>query len=228
MRRLLLVLLKKGSLIVLMFVMFVSMMNFTSGFKQMVDQQQLVADIERSIHDYKAIMGVDNSRRLALEKVFGIINKYNRKLSEEEKNSIANEIYEMSVKYTNLDVDLICATITHESARTWNANVVSRAGALGLMQVMPQTGYVLGKLEGIEWTTAEETLFDPIKNIRLGCRYLSLLIDMYEVDGGLAAYNGGERRAAKWLASGRDDEVLYKETRQYIPAILKLYDNYRN
>jgi soluble lytic murein transglycosylase-like protein len=54
------------------------------------------------------------------------------------------------------------------------------------------------------------------------------LIENYHLDGGLAAYNGGEYRAAKWLKSGRKNSVLAMETRGYVPAILKLYDNFRN
>ncbi len=98
---------------------------------------------------------------------------------------------------------------------------------MGLMQIMPPTGIFLSENEGIKWTQAEEILYNPIYNIRLGCRYLSSLIEMYQLDGGLAAYNGGPKRAAMWLASGRDDKILYEETRGYIPAILNLYENFR-
>ena len=97
-------------------------------------------------------------------------------MPEDEKYSIANEIYKMSLKYNNLNVDLICATITHESALTWRKTIKSPVGAMGLMQIMPQTGILMAKKEGIEWKSAEKTLFDPITNIRLGCRYLSFLI----------------------------------------------------
>ncbi|MDZ7344543.1 MAG: transglycosylase SLT domain-containing protein, partial [candidate division KSB1 bacterium] len=87
---------------------------------------------------------------------------------------------------------------------------------------------LLAAEENIPWTTPEEILYDPILNIRLGCRYLSNLIALYELDGGLAAYNGGEKRAAMWLASGRDDRILWAETRGYIPAVLKLYEQFQN
>jgi soluble lytic murein transglycosylase len=148
-------------------------------------------------------------------------------MSEDIKDNVAFEIYQMSKKYDNLNIDLICATITHESALSWNPKVISRAGALGLMQIMPTTGAFLAESEGIEWTTSEEVLFDPIKNIQLGCKYLSNLVEMFDVEGGLAAYNGGARRAAKWLANNRDYKVLYKETRGYIPAIMKLYERFK-
>ena len=173
-------------------------------------------------------MHVDSVRQYYIQKVIALIDRYNKSMPADMKYNIANEIYEMSVKYSNLDVDLICATITHESAFTWNPKIVSRAGAMGLMQIMPATGMFLAEAEGIPWTSAEDVLFDPVYNIRLGSRYLSTLISMYNIEGGLAAYNGGERRAALWLQKGKDDRVLWEETRGYVPAILKLYQEYTN
>ncbi|HDK35749.1 MAG TPA: lytic transglycosylase domain-containing protein, partial [Bacteroidetes bacterium] len=64
----------------------------------------------------------------------------------------------------------------------------------------------------------------PISNIRLGCRHLSALIQTYGVEGGIAAYNGGERKAAEWLASNKAKGILYKETENYVPAVLR-YNN---
>ncbi|MDH7561461.1 MAG: lytic transglycosylase domain-containing protein [bacterium] len=171
---------------------------------------------------------VNDKYEANVQKIAAIVRRYNPKLSPERVRAIGREIYDMSIKYDNLDPDLICATITHESARTWDSTVVSAAGAMGLMQIMPATGAYLAALEGIQWTTAEEILFNPIYNIRLGCRYLSMLIDAYEVDGGLAAYNSGPKRAERWLASNRNNQVLYRETRGYIPAVLRLYDQFRN
>ena len=126
-----------------------------------------------------------------------------------------------------MDVHLISAIITHESAYKWDPKVVSKKGAMGLMQVMPETAKTLVEFEGIEWTTPEEILFDPVINIRLGCKYLSGMIKLYEIDGGLAAYNGGWKRAALWLARNRADGVLYKETQNYIPTVLSLYEKFR-
>jgi len=122
---------------------------------------------------------------------------------------------------------LICATITHESGRSWNPRVSSPAGAMGLMQVMPLTGRYISEVEGITWTSAEDILYDPILNIRLGCRYLSSMVRSYELDGGLAAYNGGERIAALWLKNNRADGILWNETSKYVPSVLKLYEEYK-
>ncbi len=143
------------------------------------------------------------------------------------KYKIASEINDASMKYDNLDVDLICATITHETGFTWDPKIVSPAGAVGLMQVMPPTGKFLARVEGIPWTNASDVLLDPVLNIRLGSRYLSSLVEMYEIDGGLAAYNGGGKRAKMWLAQNRKKGVLYKETQNYVPAVLALYEKFR-
>ena len=220
--------LRKLTFVVLMVLLFLSSLNFTSNIKRMEEDHEKVTSIAHEVSGFESSLKIDSARMAAILKIKGIMIRYNKQLTETDKDEIANEIYLMSVKYDNLDVDLICATITHESARSWRSDVISPAGAMGLMQIMPHTGSFLSKHEGIDWTSAEDILYNPIYNIRMGCRYLSMLIELYHIDGGLAAYNGGERRAAKWLASGRNDDVLFEETRGYVPAVLKLYDTYKN
>jgi soluble lytic murein transglycosylase len=183
--------------------------------------------LSRELVDLRSAMNIDSVRQYKIQKILGIIDQHSASLTSDEAYDIANEIYEMSVKYTNLDVDLICAVITHESARTWDPTVVSTAGAMGLMQIMPVTGFFLAEYEGISWTSPEEVIFNPIYNIRMGTRYLSMLTERYGLDGALAAYNGGERQAALYIENGMDDTYLWSETRQYIPAVLKLYDDYQ-
>jgi hypothetical protein len=206
----------------------ISMLSFAFRFYTLDQSTAKMADLERTINTLKAAMNVDTMRQYQIQKVMAIIERYNPDMASGKKYEIADEIYKMSVKYPNLSVDLVCATITHESALTWRPDVRSNAGAMGLMQVMPATGVFLAADEGVPWTTPQDMLYNPITNIRLGCRYLSTLISLYELDGGLAAYNGGEKRAALWLASGRDNRVLWEETRGYIPAVLKLYEQFQD
>lgn len=66
--------------------------------------------------------------------------------------------------------------------------------SMGLMQIMPDTGYFLRQHEGLPWTDARDVLFNPIYNIRLGCRYLSSLIDVYQIDGGWRPTTAGNVR----------------------------------
>ncbi|MFQ5484321.1 MAG: lytic transglycosylase domain-containing protein [Desulfobacterales bacterium] len=186
-----------------------------------------IGALEQDFNTLRSIMQIDQERQSTEQKIIQIIERYNPYMPLSMKRKIAKEIYRMSLKYPNLDVNLICATITHESGRAWNPRVVSNAGAMGLMQIMPNTGKWLAKYEGIKWTTAEEILFNPIYNIRLGTRYLSALVETYDVEGGLAAYNGGAKRVELWLAKNKADGILWAETQDYIPFVLKLYAEYK-
>lgn len=187
-----------------------------------------IASLEKQLEQVRAGMNVDSMRQYNIQKAISIIDQYNAVLPTEIKYEIASEIVNMAIKYPNLSVELICATISHESAGTWNPEIISKSGAMGLMQIMPLTGMFIAISEGISWASPEDVLFNPIYNIRIGCRYLSTLIDVYDVDGGLAAYNGGEKRAALWVKSGRESNLLNPETRNYIPAVMKLYNEFQN
>lgn len=196
-------------------------------FKVAQFQTTKISELERALQDLRSQMNVDSIRQYSIQKVLAIIDRFNSSMEPNLKYDIANTVYEMSVKYPNLDVDLICATITHESGRTWDPQVESHAGALGLMQVMPPTGMFVAADEGLIWTSPHDVLFNPIYNIRIGCRYLSALISDYDLDGGLAAYNGGLRRAALWIKQGRPDGILWDETTKYIPSVIRIYNEYR-
>ena len=218
------------TLVTIILVIFVTTVSFSYKYFTVEEANEKISDIEQVVSDLRATMNLNSQRQYEIQRIIKIINQYNKNMSADDKYQIANEIYKMSMKYTNLNVDLICATITHESAMSWKKDVISPVGAMGLMQIMPQTGESLAREEGIKWTTAEKILFDPILNIRLGCRYLSDLVHQYEIDGGLAAYNGGERRAALWIKNRNhrtDWTILWEETRSYVPAILRLYEKFQ-
>jgi len=198
-------------------------------FQCKIDKQQhgQLENFTRALMNVKKIAQIEWDRHNNMKKIITIIDRYNSKMEYDLKQKIANEIYEMSNRYRNLDIDLICATITHETAQTWNPKIVSPANAIGMMQIIPATGFFLAKEEGIEFRKIEGILSDPIINIRLGCRYLSSLIAAYNIDGGLAAYNGGMKRAEKWVRNGRIKGILHEETEYYVPSILKFYEQYQ-
>ncbi len=190
-------------------------------------QSSQIGELERALHELSSRMNVDSIRQYSIQKVIAIIDRYNPKMVSSLKYEVANTIYEMSVKYPNLDVDLICATITQETGRTWEPRVISPAGAMGMMQIMPTTGMYVAAVEGLNWTTPEQVLYHPIYNIRLGCRYLSSMISEFEIDGGLAAYNGGQRIAARWIKENYATGILYAETANYVPSVKKFWKEYR-
>lgn len=125
-----------------------------------------------------------------------------------------------------LEPSLVAAVIWAESR--FNENAHSHAGAMGLMQVLPNTGsWVAGKigLEGFE----SQMLYLPETNLRIGCWYLSYLYKKFEGDmvKMLAGYNAGQGRVSEWekdwpegYAPGVED-IPYEETRNYIRNIEK-------
>ena len=123
-----------------------------------------------------------------------------------------------------MPASLLFGLIRQESVFTEGAK--SRAGALGLMQVMPSTGRLLYKKEKGK---GRPDLANPDANLRLGARYLRQLLDTFSGDtaAALAAYNAGPGRVRGWKkASGLapEDEFLesipFSETRFYVKRVL--------
>jgi soluble lytic murein transglycosylase-like protein len=111
---------------------------------------------------------------------------------------------------SDLDPDLLRAVIVVESA--FDPNAVSRAGAQGLMQLMPQTAANYGVSD----------VFDPRQNIQAGARYLRDLMNRYDDDYELvlAAYNAGEEAVAKY----GNTIPPFSETRRYVPKVIGVYN----
>ena len=214
--------------ILLIVFMSITVIGFSFKYFDTTDETKFkMNELERQLQNLRAAMSIDSIRQYNVQKIMSIMDIYNKTISSVERHDIASEVYTMSLKYTNLDVDLICATISHESAGTWDPKIKSHAGAIGLMQIMPATGMYLAQYENITWTSAEKVLTNPIYNVRMGTRYLSTLITYYGVDGGLAAYNGGEKQAVLWIKNNKKPGILWAETENYVPAIIKLWDKYR-
>jgi soluble lytic murein transglycosylase len=99
-----------------------------------------------------------------------------------------------------LEPSLVLA-VMHVESRYYNF-AVSPVGAIGLMQVMPETGEEMATKLGIHWV-GPQTLFDPTTNIRLGVAYLRELSDRYgSIPMALAAYNWGPGRIDRRLRLG--------------------------
>jgi hypothetical protein len=120
-----------------------------------------------------------------------------------------------AAKEHKLDPALVHAVIAAES--NYNPNARSNKGAVGLMQVMPDTGRRYG--------VKEKELKLPEKNIRTGVQYLADLIDMFDGDLklALAGYNAGENAV---LRHGRRIPP-FAETQAYVPRVLRFYDTLR-
>ncbi|WP_242343651.1 MULTISPECIES: lytic transglycosylase domain-containing protein [Anaeromyxobacter] len=106
---------------------------------------------------------------------------------------------------------LVKAVIMRESS--WNPRAVSRAGALGLMQLLPATAAKVG--------VSREELFDPAKNILGGVRLLAVLLRHYRGDviSALTAYNARPRELFAPIPQNG-------ETPGYVRAVLESYARY--
>lgn len=153
-------------------------------------------------------INVDRFESENMKRVVSVIDRYNKDMDSKLKRDIAFEITRTSMRYPNLDVDLVCSIITYSSRKTWDPQIFSSTGALGLMGVTRDIGKFFAGYEGIEWTTGTEILLNPIYNIRLGARYLSALVGQYGLEGGLAVYLMGQK-GRRWIEKGNNG-VYYR------------------
>jgi soluble lytic murein transglycosylase len=131
-----------------------------------------------------------------------------------------------------LDPYLVASLIRQESE--FNPNAVSRANAVGLMQLLPKVGKGVAKQEKLKRYSAQQ-LFVPPVNLQLGTRYFRSMVDKFgALEYALAAYNAGADRVGDWLGQGkyRDapefvESIPFTETREYVQAILRNANVYR-
>jgi soluble lytic murein transglycosylase len=134
----------------------------------------------------------------------------------------------------SLDPHLVAGMIRTESKFIPTAR--SPKGAVGLMQIMPETGYwVAEQLNTANFT--EAMLTDPELSIRFGTWYMASLKKDFRDNEilALAAYNGGQGNVRQWMrqygwtADFRDvDKIPFPETREYVKRVLRAKDKYRD
>jgi soluble lytic murein transglycosylase-like protein len=123
-----------------------------------------------------------------------------------DRNQILSHVKHHAGRH-GIDPQLVRAVIEVESG--FEPEAVSRAGAQGLMQIMPSTGQDLGL----------SAPFDPESNIEAGVRYLRQMIDQFgTVPLALAAYNAGPNAVKR-----HGGIPPYAETEHYVQKVLSLY-----
>jgi soluble lytic murein transglycosylase-like protein len=124
------------------------------------------------------------------------------------KKTIQDHVFDAG-KTTGIDPDFLDSVIHYESG--YNPRAVSKKGAQGLMQLMPDTAQQLGVRNS----------FDPAQNVQGGAAYLRQLLDLYHGDAqkALAAYNAGPGRVQQYKGV-----PPYRETQAYVAAIIREYN----
>jgi soluble lytic murein transglycosylase len=143
------------------------------------------------------------------------------------------EMVEREAAEWGVDPFLIAGLIRQESA--WDRDIVSSAGAVGLMQVMPSTGAQLARAVGLEGFSTE-SLESAEVNLHLGARFLRDMLDRFgpELPLVLSAYNAGPTRANRWKNFPEHADPLrfteripFTETRGYVKNVTRNRELYR-
>ncbi|MDR3685871.1 MAG: lytic transglycosylase domain-containing protein [Coriobacteriia bacterium] len=124
---------------------------------------------------------------------------------------------------------VVAAVINAESG--WKPGIHSSVGAVGLMQVMPQTARDLasgGIVDAKEFPPSDLT--SPTVNIEYGTAYIRYLVNRYhEIETALSAYNAGLRHADAWAKQGGNIRaaIEFPETKAYVPKVMRGRDRYQ-
>jgi soluble lytic murein transglycosylase-like protein len=131
-------------------------------------------------------------------------------------------LIERNARARGVDTALVKAVIAVESA--FDPAAISAKGALGLMQVIPDTGARYGVAADRKRTVLQK-LLDPEINVRVGTTYLADLLVLFadDVDLALAAYNAGEQAVARYA----NRIPPFPETREYVKLVQQFYELYR-
>ena len=126
---------------------------------------------------------------------------------------------------------LVASIINVESG--YDKNSISNKGAIGLMQILPETAQWIAEKKGEEYSY--EKLFEEEINISYGCYYISYLIRYFgDQDLAICAYNAGMGNVTKWLKDeslskdGKLIDIPFPETKNYLQKVQKNIKNYKN
>jgi soluble lytic murein transglycosylase-like protein len=166
-----------------------------------------IAAVTQRIHDIEAGPRLVTSE---FERMVGVGRNVARdrpSAGERISRSQIDRYIDESAAATGVDPALLAAVISNESG--FNPRATSRAGARGLMQLMPQTAASLGVTDA----------YDAEQNVRGGARYLRALLDRFgSLELAVAAYNAGPAAVRRY-----GGVPPYLETRAYVRNVLTRY-----
>jgi hypothetical protein len=165
--------------------------------KQILFQQSRIGELEEKLQ------------------IFKVINDFQIGFSEEEVLELADVIYDESERY-QYDPMFVMALILTESS--FRKGQTSSVGARGLMQVRPFVGRDVATRAGVEWE-GSESLFEPVKNIKLGTLHMfEQILKFGDIGKAILAYNLGETRLRGLIRNEQELPSGY---------LNKVLDNYR-
>jgi len=151
-------------------------------------------------------------------KILRIISQYQPNVDMEWVRQIPNLIFQESRKYGYDPLFLTALIVTESSFNNW---AKSHAGALGLMQLRPRTGWAMAQETRTHWE-GKPSLFKPDTNIALGAYYLNKLVGRFkDMELALEAYNHGPSQLMRYLNQG-------KPPYDYSTKVFDIYDLIRS
>lgn len=176
-------------------------------------------EIYMQLQELTGMISNEVKREYYITKAVKEISKNNSTLDSKSIYEISKTIYEESMRY-NFNPLLITAIIKTES--NYDPKAISDSYAYGLCQVRRFIAPELAENIGIKWEGAEKTLFDPIKNIKIGVYYLSMLNRNFnDLKTAIIAYNQGPYAVQERLTNNQELPD------NYVNKVLGYYANLR-